>query len=97
MLTIKGRPKVKVCSSLEPACGYGPPLDETTCSMCDGPCLRPSAAANPDNQLEEEQAACDHEWVIDDLIFTACDGPVYVCVRCDLYTTDPYELNERRR
>lgn len=53
MVTIKGRPKVRVCSFLEPSCGYGPPLDETTCSLCDGPCLRPSAAADPDNQLEE--------------------------------------------
>ena len=33
------------CSYLVEACGYGEPLDKTTCSYCDGKCLRPSAAA----------------------------------------------------
>jgi len=97
MLKIKGRPTVQVCSSLEPSCGYGPPLDKHTCRMCDGPCLRPSAEVDPNRQLEEEQAACDHVWVIDDRASSACDGIIYRCIRCDLYTTHPYELNERRR
>lgn len=37
----KWRFSMRICSYLEPACGYGQALTKTDCPFCDGKCLRP--------------------------------------------------------
>ena len=54
--------KTHVCSYLEESCGYGEPLDPTTCSFCDGRCLRPTikAVKKPMEYLCDIYNYCPH-------------------------------------
>ena len=51
----------RICSSLEPHCGYGEPLDKSTCGSCDGKCMRPTVDNFADYRAESMDQA-DGNW-----------------------------------
>ena len=53
----------RICSCLEPHCGYGEPLDKSTCNMYDGKCCRPKEDNSVDYGTDSMECA-DGNWRI---------------------------------
>ncbi len=52
----------RICSYLSPHCGYGEPLDKSTCETCDGKCMRPKESTDNVDYGVDSMETADGNW-----------------------------------